>query len=75
MYFAPHQLDAADRTRPMQSVVYMMSSRCRAATKAWNDKKIMSDDEKEIWLTLFRQELVRDRRLTTGNHLTMIGIY
>ena len=59
MYFTPQLLASADQTRPMQSVVYMMSSRCRAATKAWNDRKDMPSDEKTIWLTLFRQELVR----------------
>ena len=59
MYFTPQQLDLADRTCPMQLVVYMMSSHCCAAKKAWNDRKDMPGDEKTIWLTLFRQELVR----------------
>ena len=59
MYFTPQQLHSADQTHPMQSVVYMMSSCCRAATKVWNDWKDMSDNDKSIWLTLFRQELVR----------------
>lgn len=58
MHFSVKQIAAIDRSYPMQALVFMMSSRCRAATKAWRAKQDMSDKDKEVWLTLFREELV-----------------
>lgn len=58
MLFTSHQLNTIDCTCPMQELVYMMSSHCRAVTKAWNERPDMSNKDWKIWLTLFRQELV-----------------
>ncbi|KIJ92472.1 hypothetical protein K443DRAFT_135283 [Laccaria amethystina LaAM-08-1] len=57
MHVTSHNMEDIEKSNNMQLVVYMMSSRLRAVTKAWNEGKEMPLVEKNAWLTLFRGEL------------------
>jgi hypothetical protein len=57
MLFTDEQLDDEERTAPMQQLLYMMSSRFRAANRALRDVETV--DQEEAWVKMFQREVVK----------------